>query len=208
MNFLQRIRDLSILAYIRCWHGKIRSNPCGSNKDKESILWLDLETGGLDPANDLILEVSLFITDFNLVRKGPELNIVISHSEDALKNIDTYCRDMHTKNCLLEEVRESITSLEQADKMIHKLLLKYTNKYKVSLAGFSIHFDREFMRQMPLTYKYLGHRVIDVSTIRELNKAWECVPEPEREEVAHRATTDINAAYQYLQYYKERIFSA
>lgn len=71
---------------------------------KTNLVWLDLETTGLDPNAGVILEVGIVITDLNLTEIARK-NWVLPHiRESILPMMDDYVLDMHLGNGLLKEV--------------------------------------------------------------------------------------------------------
>lgn len=183
----------------------------------DALVWVDLETTGLDPDRDVILEVACIVTD-------SQLDEVVSYSRvtqseprssgafEALTRImDDVVLRMHAENGLLEEIRMGSgvpLSVVQAD--ICALLDEYIvddGESKPVLAGSTVSFDRNFMEvHMPLVVPRLHYRNVDVSTIRELCERWR--PElnrfrPRNEAKAHRALADIRESIEYLRFYRE-----
>ena len=80
------------------------------------LAWIDLEMTGLDPAQNVIVEIATLITDNDLkiLAVGPSL--VIQASEDDLAKMDPYVVEMHTISGLLDEIRNSEVTLEEAGK--------------------------------------------------------------------------------------------
>lgn len=81
---------------------------------RENIVWIDLETTGLDPETSVILEIAVVITDkhLNLLAQG---SLVVHHPNDALVGLDDWVQEQHQASGLLEEVRRSTTTLAQAE---------------------------------------------------------------------------------------------
>ena len=77
---------------------------------------MDLEMTGLDPAVDRIVEIATIITDdqLNIVAEGPD--IVIHQPDEVLAKMAPVVVDMHTKSGLLEEIRRSTVTLDDAGK--------------------------------------------------------------------------------------------
>ena len=87
--------------------------------------WIDLEMTGLDPAENVIVEIAALITnnDLEILAEGPSL--VIQASEDDLAIMDPYVVEMHTKSGLLDEIRNSKVTLEEAGKATLDFLQSY-----------------------------------------------------------------------------------
>src|SRR5262245_32222187 len=78
------------------------------------LVWMDLEMTGLDPAADVILEIATIVTDDDLavVADGPDL--VVHEPDEALDRMDPFVVDMHTKSKLIDAVRSSTVTLDEA----------------------------------------------------------------------------------------------
>jgi oligoribonuclease len=76
------------------------------------IVWCDVETTGLSPEKDHLLEVALVVTDDDLVEQC-HTSVVMQPVGISIGSVqmDKKVVDMHTKNGLLDEVR----ALEQSD---------------------------------------------------------------------------------------------
>lgn len=69
------------------------------------IVWLDLETSGLDPRRDSILEIAMIVTDDDLNQIGePFVSLVKPLHTRGYEVMDDFVKEMHTKNGLLEQL--------------------------------------------------------------------------------------------------------
>lgn len=174
------------------------------------LAWMDLEMTGLDPANNVIVEVATLVTDdeLNIVAEGPD--IVIHREESELANMPKIVTDMHTKSGLLEAIRSSTVSTEQAREQTLAFLQKHLREPRVvPLAGNSIGTDRRFLAQhWPDIEEFLHYRSIDVSTIKELTKRWypDVVANAPDKKTTHRALDDIRESIEELRYYRTHVF--
>ena len=75
---------------------------------------MDLEMTGLEPETDVIVEIATLITDddLNIIAEGPDL--VIHQSDEVLARMNQIVVDMHTKSGLLEAIKSSTITLEEA----------------------------------------------------------------------------------------------
>lgn len=179
-------------------------------KQTDSIfVWIDLEMTGLDIEKDVILEIASLVTDgdLNVIGRGPE--IVLSQPEKKLQAMDKWCTRTHTKSGLCSKVKLSDTSVQEAEQQTLAFLREHCNEGKSPLAGNSVWMDRVFiMKYMPRLYNFLHYRTIDISTIKELAKAWY----PKSEELkfkkknAHRALEDIEESIEELKHYRKILF--
>jgi oligoribonuclease len=171
---------------------------------------MDLEMTGLDPKQHVIVEIATLITDddLNLVAEGPEL--VVHATEDELARMDPVVVEMHTKSGLLDQIRASTISLEEAGAQTLAFLTAHLPEGKVPLCGNSIGMDRRFLTEhLPEIENYLHYRSVDVSTIKELSRRWypEALRNAPRKEVAHRALDDIKESINELQHYRSTVFA-
>lgn len=170
-------------------------------------VWLDLEMTGLDESTCVILQVAMIITDPHL-RVLAEIDLPIWQPESALSSMIPIVRSMHTKNSLLDRVRTSDHSLQQAEAELMRVLTQHVEYHKGVLAGNSIYVDRRFLqRYMPTFEGYLHYRQIDVSSVKLLSQAWFGArgKAPKRPS-SHTALEDIRESIEELSYYKQHIF--
>lgn len=170
-------------------------------------VWLDLEMTGLDEHNCVILQVAMVITDPHL-RILAEIDLPIWQPESALSSMIPIVRSMHTKNNLLDRVRTSEFSLQQAEWELMNLLTQHVSFQKGVLAGNSIYVDRRFLqRYMPTFEGYLHYRQIDVSSIKLIAQAWFGQKgKPPKKPSSHTALEDIKESIEELSFYKQNIF--
>lgn len=168
------------------------------------LVWVDIETTGLDPAHGRPLEIAVYFTDKNLNLKWG-LTGVIHWSEAELASIpiNDYVREMHTANGLWNEVAESKESILSVDQEIARALAVYGNGPKPPLAGSTISFDRAWLSEwFPLTVSRLHYRNVDVSTLKELALRWRPDAVLETDDEAHRAQPDVEASILALKHYR------
>lgn len=170
----------------------------------KKFCFVDLETSGLRPDKDKILEVACVITD-------DKLNEIESYS--AVPNVfipslemDEWCLSTHTKSGLLEEVAKSTTTIEEIEGHLIRILRRHFPVSRPALCGSSVHFDRSFIQaQMPQIFKKLHYRNIDCSSFMLAISMFHKFQLPElRETAVHRALPDIRDSVQYLKQYLER----
>lgn len=169
-------------------------------------LWIDLETTGLDPDNDRIIEVGWMLTDSHEIVE-PVQSVIITPDKVAweLMQQDLFVQTMHTENDLLKDMEAFGTIMaEDAEDQILELLDKH-DLGKPILAGASVHFDRGFIRNwMPRLDRRLSHRHFDVSTLRMFfdSQGFHSYGEKVRPTV-HRALEDVEDAYSLFCTYAE-----
>jgi len=128
----------------------------------------------------------------------------------VLARMDQVVVDMHTKSGLLEQIKASTVSLEDAGTATLEFIKQHVPEpASVPLCGNSIGTDRRFLAAyLPDIENHLHYRSIDVSSIKELVKRW--YPEVDanrpRGHGSHRALDDIRESIREMAYYREHVF--
>ena len=165
---------------------------------------------GLDPAKHVIVEIATLITDdeLNIIAEGPDL--VINATEEELSAMDDVVTEMHTKSGLLEQIRSSTVTLEDAAAQTMAFLVEHIDTPRsVPLCGNSIGMDRRFLAiHMNDVEEFLHYRSVDVSTIKELTRRWypEVLASVPRKDAGHRALDDITESINELRFYRDNVF--
>jgi len=177
-------------------------------KDPLRLVWLDLETTGLDDRTCAILEIASVVTDGDLcvVEEGP--NLVIHQPDAVLRGMDPWCTEQHRASGLTEASRRSDVTIALAEKETLAFVRRHCLRGRAPLCGNSIGFDRRFiMHHMPSLNAYLHYRNIDVSTIKELVDRWYPDTDHTMEKSSkHRALDDIRESIAELRMYRELAF--
>lgn len=190
------------------------------------FLWLDLETTGLDPDLDMILEIAWQITD-----KWGEYVHGMSGSaliQQPLIDLNTFCNpyviDMHKKSGLLDEWTQANEEVEKSsidtvcgDAQIKEVLETIATMCKslrsvpgypdaeIRIAGNSIHFDIEFLQQISdgeawadTLQPILSHRRHDMTPVLQAYELRYGVDlRKEIPAMTHRAADDIITSIRY-----------
>ncbi|VHO01454.1 Oligoribonuclease [Lawsonella clevelandensis] len=182
----------------------------------DRIVWIDCEMTGLDRTKDVLVEISVLVTDGNLRVLGgdegtePGLDIVIHASDELLNGMDEVVTEMHAKSGLTDEIRRSTITVAEAEQQVLAYIMKFVDEPRTApLAGNSIATDRAFIaRDMPELDAFLHYRMIDVSTIKELCHRWFpriYINQPPKG-MNHRAMADIKESIKELAYYRAVAF--
>lgn len=172
---------------------------------------MDLEMTGLNTASDVIVEIATLLTDddLNIVATGP--NLVIATDEDKLLGMDPVVVAMHQSSGLLDRIRASEVTLEEAGAATLAFFKEHIPAPRtVPLCGNSIGTDRRFLdRYLPEIEEFLHYRSIDVSTVKELARRWypEALDHAPRKQTAHRALDDIIESLEELRYWRSTVFA-
>lgn len=165
-----------------------------------TLLWLDLETTGLDARRDKILEVYAEVTSDRNESLATFHAIANDAKRERFGELSPVVQAMHLRSGLWIEslsaacsFREIVTGLSIENEPIEALrvpsresganralygLRDFVAEYaaKALLAGNSVHFDRAFLGvHAPEVLGLLHYRHLDCSAINEM--AWRCWPE-------------------------------
>jgi oligoribonuclease len=174
------------------------------------LVWMDLEMTGLDHTRDQIVEIATIVTDDDLqiLDEGPDL--VIHVPDPVLEAMERIVVDMHTKSGLLDAIRASTITLDDAGAQTLEFIRRHvTDARSVPLCGNSIGTDRRFLSAyLPAIEDYLHYRSVDVSSVKELVKRWypDLVPRLPHKAGTHRALDDIRSSIEELRFYREAVF--
>ena len=185
--------------------------------NSRAIVWLDLETTGLDSRSDRILELGVILTDWQLNELGRS-SWVVHYPSDSLIKLPRVVKKMHTENKLLDEVEKSPLSLEEVEHKTMRFLTPYLEKgTKFIVGGNSVTFDKLFIEHcMPLLDLLFHHRIIDATSVGLISEQWcsnsynsmkkllsdKIYPK----ENDHRALGDLDKCLNYMRCYKNYIF--
>ena len=176
--------------------------------DKKTIptrlLWIDLEMTGLDPKQDVILEVAAEITDFDFTTLASYESRVRQSREIVVERMqkNTWWQDFpDNRDDFVNKLSEATPSRRVEQDLI-ALVNQHFGNEPVVLAGNSIHSDRKFIeRWWPALDLKLHYRMLDVSAFKLLMQGKYGV-DYEKKEI-HRAFDDIQASIAELQHYLE-----
>lgn len=177
------------------------------------LIWVDLETTGLDPDCDDILEIAVMVTDWNLVIAHHDSYVVPQRDADWLLKMEKTVREMHGNSGLTADVIRASADPHPsnlyawaADLIID--LENYMDAGTAPFAGNNVGFDRAFLcHHLPRLHDFAHYRNVDVSTVKELCRRWrpgvlESAPEKKG---GHRAMPDILESIDELRHYREAL---
>lgn len=155
----------------------------------EYLIWCDLETTGLNPVKDKILEIAVIITDMKY-EEITRYHALVSNATIT----DMHVKEMHTKTGLLDELAavEKFPTLKELTADLNALLPDTNAIYY--FAGNSVDFDMGFLRKhTPDFTAHASHRKYDTTTLMMAKR----IQNPDIEFVmntkgtVHRAMDDI-----------------
>jgi oligoribonuclease len=171
------------------------------------ILFLDLETTGLNPQRDRIVEVAAVLMADDLSGEKLTYEQSVALARDA-GPVDPYVVRMHTASGLWARIFDDSrppSTIEEVDANL-ATWVEAKGGRGAQLAGNSIHFDRAFMAvHMPKTLALLHYRQIDVSSFNEVARRFWPEAYASRPGAAappaHRALADIDNSVAQLRHY-------
>jgi oligoribonuclease len=174
-------------------------------KSDDNLVWIDCEMTGLDPEKERLLEIAVVVTGPHLTPRIEGPVCVIHQSDALLDNMDAWNKGTHGRSGLIDKVKASATSEQDAEEAILAFIKKYVSKNTSPLCGNTISQDRRFLvKFMPKLEAYLHYRNLDVSTLKELSKRWK----PEvfnsfKKQQKHTALADVHESIEELAHYRE-----
>jgi oligoribonuclease len=181
--------------------------PSGTNEF--NLVWVDMEMTGLDPDRDRVIEIAAIVTDpnLNVLAEGPVF--VIHQPDEVLDGMDAWNKGTHGRSGLIDRVKASTVTEEQASAEMVAFLKQFVPAGKSPMCGNSICQDRRFMaRHMPTLEAFFHYRNVDVSTLKELCRRWR----PEliagfKKHQLHTALADIRESVEELRYYRQHFIN-
>jgi oligoribonuclease len=169
----------------------------------ENLVWIDLETTGLDIETDKIIQVACLVTDTELnILDEKGFTAYVKIEDKDIESMIHVVKEMHLESGVIEECKKSELSLEQIDQMVTTYISKFVNPKGSPLCGSSISWDRMFIQSsMPLLRGFLHFRNIDVESIRQVLTMWG-VQSPKAGKAPHEALADIKRSIELLRVYK------
>ena len=171
--------------------------------NENNLIWIDLEMTGLEPQQDQIIEIATVVTDANLkiLEQGPV--IAIHQPQEVLQGMDEWNTRHHGDSGLTERVRQSNSSMADAERETLEFLRAYVLPGKSPMCGNSICQDRRFLyRYMPELAEVFHYRNLDVSTLKELARRWVPQMPAHHKQGKHLALDDIRDSIDELKHYR------
>ena len=172
---------------------------------RNNLIWIDLEMTGLDPDNDVIIEIATLVTDpqLNIIAEGP--TIAVHQRDEILNGMDEWCTRQHGQSGLTQRVRESTIGEAEAEQLTIDFLMQHVDKNASPMCGNSICQDRRFLyRYMPRLEDYFHYRNLDVSTLKELARRWKpAALDGFKKNATHLAMDDIKDSIAELAHYRD-----
>lgn len=172
------------------------------------LYFVDIETDGLDPDRNAILEIGviqvLASPGHGLIQWDPDRLLTPPQDLDrSIQNADTAVRKMHKASGLWDDLQ----SAKHLSKSYIRDWVRACIPPGAVLAGYSVHFDKQFLERKYDLEGYFSHRVLDVSTLRAMRKSFSRVDGPAgSHRSAHRVIPDCQAAIAEFQLIRGTFF--
>jgi len=173
-------------------------------KSDQNLVWLDCEMTGLNPEVDRIIEIAIVVTGPGLEPRVEGPVLVIHQSDEQLGKMDAWNRGTHTKSGLIDKVKASTLSEDQAQALLLAFLSRFIPKKGSPLCGNSVGQDRRFLvKYMPQLEAFFHYRNLDVSTLKELSKRWRPdIYNAFKKQQRHTALADVHESIDELVHYR------
>lgn len=176
-----------------------------------TMVWIDVETFGLNPERDPLLEIGFCIATPSGLKIESKNFLVWSPVHNARwEKTSGWVRKTHGESGLITDCKEFGITPDKAERKIINWLdmagISQENKDRNHLCGSSVHFDRAVIEaQMPYILDAFHYRMVDVSTLKllcaELNpEVFSHVP---HKKMNHRVLKDIDDSIGEYQFYRE-----
>lgn len=180
----------------------------------QPILFVDVETTGLNARDHYLLEIAVILTDTEGHILGHFVALPDTISERALQRAcDPYVYDMHKKTGLWErreQAREegSLLSLNEIDAIIYGMLFdQLVERNSVRIAGNSPRLDLDFIEHYLPTFSkaWLSHRFFDmtgIETFLQMHTGIEPYDGMQDENCKHQAFYDVQQCVEQYKYWR------
>ena len=174
-------------------------------KSDLNLIWLDCEMTVLYPDIDRIIEIAVVVTGPHLEARVEGPVLVIHQNEAQLDQMDAWNKGTHGRSGLIEKVKASRITEQEAEERLINFLSQYVSKNSSPLCGNSVGQDRRFLvKYMPNLEAFFHYRNLDVSTLKELSKRWR--PDVHRsfkKQQKHTALADVHESIDELEHYRD-----
>ena len=168
---------------------------------------------GLDVNTNSILQISCFVTDYQLNMLDKEgWGAIVHHDKTVLDKMDEWCTRTHASTGLTTAAIASSTTAEEAAEGLLGYVQELVPERRTALlAGNSVHADKAFLSRAPYdkVLEHLHYRILDVSTIKEAVRRWapkEILERIPKKQSRHEAREDILESIEEARFYQKAFF--
>ena len=198
------------------------------------FVFLDLETTGLEPMKDYIVQFAMVAVDNNLEEIGAPVYYDVALTAEGAGRLYTnpFVRKMHHESGLLRRLEHKIEnpgtpgipqlyelhricSIEEVQQKAFSYLCTITQELDLSemsttepffyLAGNSVHFDLAFMKvHMPKIASCFSHKILDITSIGMFEEKFGNGKINVYNSHEHDALSDVRNSLELLRAYAQR----
>lgn len=180
----------------------------------DRYVFVDLETMGLDPEKDPVIEMGFRIVDSETLQSIDDFEIQIWNSpyfDQCWENASDFVKEMHQKSGLYVGGVAMPKGAVGPDEALIEAM-RWLEGYGVNnepMCGSSVQFDRSMLHeQYPDIEGLFSYRNIDISTIKELCRRMNPDVYSRLEEVApakkkHRVLDDLDDTIEEFKFYSQ-----
>ena len=175
-------------------------------QNEQRLIWVDMEMTGLDPNEDVVIEIASIVTntDLEVLAEGPV--IAIHQSDATLARMDEWNTRTHGESGLTDRVRASSFDEAAATELTLQFYKEWVEPNTSPMCGNSIGQDRRFMaRHMPELAAFFHYRNLDVTTLKLLAGYWRPDLPAHPKKNVHEALADIRESIEELRYYRGQL---
>ena len=173
------------------------------------LVFIDIETTGLEPEEGSILEIAAVTTtdDFQIVGQ-PFSQIVLPNEANWFDSMDPFVKAMHEKSGLIADIPVNGLPLKETMNEFLRWWPKSPN-YQTPMCGSSVHFDRAWLKHhAPAIEAQFTYRNLDATSVRFFFEGVKAeVKQPESRK-RHRALDDVQDSVRLLRvfatHYRDR----
>jgi DNA polymerase-3 subunit epsilon len=131
---------------------------------RDRLLFIDTETGGLDPARHSLLSLAMVVWEDTQILDSQEILI-----DDGILSVTAEALAVN-KIDLEKHKLAAVSPTEAMEKILAFIGQHFPGQGKITLAGHNVHFDAAFLRTFFSANnkdfsKFFSHRMIDTSSI-------------------------------------------
>lgn len=181
---------------------KISDSP---ERRKDRIVWIDVESTGIEPDREHLLQVASIVTDGNLHELDEGTVVVIHYDDDEVRRMRDECtpfvREMHDRTGLWSRLPDGDPLPEAEKKILRYISAHVSPDDRPRLGGNSITLDRNFLnRYMPEVLERLHYRSYDMTSVSGFVSMFTECPQFEKRKV-HDALDDIRESIGEARHY-------
>lgn len=174
--------------------------------DESSIIWVDVESTGVDAYEDYLLEIAAAVTDMsgNVISDLIEFIIPPTENLGSIQNFtNKRVLDMHEQSGLWRDLwNAGAITMSEVDRELSDWVDRLgLSPSKTFFGGNSITLDREFVEyNLPEFYAHFSHRSIDVTSIALMLQG-NFDLENFQKRLLHRAGSDVLESIEEYKFY-------